>query len=72
MRGHRRIARLRGVTALLVLAGLAATPASATAADYARTARNIIPSGQYGSLPPPAGADRQAKMYDRLTPLFER
>ena len=56
---------------LLVLVGFAAQPASAPAADYAQTARNIIPSGQYGSLPPPAGASDQAQMYDGLTPLFD-
>jgi acyl-homoserine lactone acylase PvdQ len=57
---------------MLVLVGLAAQPASAAAADYAQTALNIIPSGQFGSLPPPDGADRQAKMYDDLTPLFDQ
>ncbi len=40
--------------------------------DYAGYARNIIPSGQYGSVPPPAGATTQASMYDSLTPLFDR
>jgi acyl-homoserine lactone acylase PvdQ len=40
--------------------------------DYAQTALNIIPSGQFGSLPVPAGADRQALMYDALTPLFDQ
>ncbi len=57
----------------LGLAAVAATlalPASAPAKDYAGTALNIIPSGQYGSVPVPAGADEQAKMYDALTPLF--
>ena len=44
---------------------------SAAAKDYAQTARNIIPSGQYGSLPPRPGADTQALMYDGLTPLFD-
>ena len=39
--------------------------------DYAQTARNIIPSGQYGTVPPPPGADTQALMYDGLTPLFD-
>lgn len=58
----------------LVIAGLSLAclvPASAAAApkDYAGTARNIIPSGQYGGFPIPAGADQQAKMYDALTPL---
>ena len=40
--------------------------------DYAKTALNIIPSGQFGSLPVPPGADRQALMYDGLTPLFDQ
>jgi hypothetical protein len=55
---------LAAVAAALVL------PASAPAKDYAATALNIVPSGQYGSVPVPAGADEQAKMYDGLTPLF--
>jgi acyl-homoserine lactone acylase PvdQ len=55
---------------LLALAVLA-IPGPAVAKDYARTARNIIPSGQFGSLPVPAGADRQALLYDGLTPLFD-
>src|SRR3954469_13734611 len=48
-------------------------PSAATAAttDLASTALNIIPSGQQGSLPVPAGADRQARMYDALTPKFD-
>jgi hypothetical protein len=49
---------------------LAAAPAAAD--DYAATARNIIPSGQYGSVPPVPGADAQALMYDGLTPLFDQ
>src|SRR3954471_15629903 len=48
-----------------------AVPATASAKDYASTALNIVPSGQYGSIPIPAGADAQAKMYDGLTPLFD-
>jgi acyl-homoserine lactone acylase PvdQ len=58
-----------GVVVTTALA-LATTPAAAR--DYADTARNIIPSGQYGAVPPPRGADEQAKMYDGLTPLFDR
>src|SRR3954454_11500820 len=50
---------------------LAPSPA-ASARDYAGTALNIIPSGQPGGLPVPAGADAQAKMYDALTPLFDQ
>src|SRR5689334_20791883 len=39
--------------------------------DYAQFARNILPHGQYGAVPPPAAASAQAKMYDALTPLFD-
>src|SRR4051794_41559457 len=61
----------RALTLIAVLS--LAVPAAATAAkDPAITARNIIPSGQFGSVPPPAGADRQALMYDALTPLFDQ
>ncbi|HWT94029.1 MAG TPA: penicillin acylase family protein [Solirubrobacteraceae bacterium] len=49
---------------------LSTTPAAAR--DYAETALNIVPSGQYGGAPVPAGADTQAKMYDALTPLFDQ
>ena len=38
--------------------------------DYAQSAYAIMPSGQYGSAPPPVHAADQAKMYDGLTPLF--
>jgi acyl-homoserine lactone acylase PvdQ len=60
----------------LALALAAIVPASAAAAgpldkDYAAYSRNIIPSGQFGTVPIPAGADTQAKMYDALTPRFD-
>jgi acyl-homoserine lactone acylase PvdQ len=55
----------------LVVSAALLVPASASAKDFAATALNIIPSGQYGSLPVPPGADAQAKMYDGLTPLFD-
>jgi len=44
---------------------------SAAAKDFAETALNIIPAGQYGSVPIPENADQQAEMYDGLTPLFD-
>ena len=62
------------VLVLVILAGLvAAATASARgeATDYADTALNIIPSGQYGSFPIVPEADDQAKMYDDLTPAFD-
>ncbi|MGH2848745.1 MAG: penicillin acylase family protein, partial [Thermoleophilaceae bacterium] len=57
------------LAAVLLLA--AATPAHAVR-DFARTALNIIPSGQYGAVPAPPEADDQARMYDGLTPEFDR
>ncbi|UGS37822.1 penicillin acylase family protein [Capillimicrobium parvum] len=55
-----------------VLGSVLAFAVSASAKDYAGTALNIIPSGQYGGVPVPAGADEQARMYDGLTPLFDQ
>jgi acyl-homoserine lactone acylase PvdQ len=65
----KRLALVATLSALLAIA-----PAAIAVPDYARTARNIIPSGQYGGIPQPGGPDeaRQAKMYDALTPLFDR
>src|SRR3954451_6185381 len=57
--------------AVVAAAAFALTTAPAAAQDLAATARNVIPSGQYGSVPPPPGADTQALMYDALTPLFD-
>ncbi|MDA0169926.1 penicillin acylase family protein [Solirubrobacter taibaiensis] len=62
------MSRIAAVAAAAFFAS--ATPAVAD--DYASVARNIIPSGQYGSAPPPVGADEQALMYDALTPLFDQ
>lgn len=57
---------------LVSLAVLALFAVPASAKDYAGTALNIVPSGQYGSVPVPPGADQQALMYDGLTPLFNQ
>ena len=46
-------------------AARAATPAT----DDAAVALNIIPSGEPGAFPFPAGATTQAQMYNALTPL---
>ena len=37
-------------------------PSSALGRDYADTARNVVPSGQWGGAPVPPGADSQAKL----------
>jgi acyl-homoserine lactone acylase PvdQ len=60
------------LAAALGVAFAVATAAPAQARDYARPALDIIPSGQYGAVPQPPGALTQAKMYDALTPLFNR
>ncbi len=60
------------LTAGIALAMTTSTAAFAqTPTDYADTALNIIPSGQYGGAPVPAQASVQAEMYDGLTPLFD-
>jgi acyl-homoserine lactone acylase PvdQ len=64
------------IAGMLVLAGLTATGVQAKRGpldqDYAQTALNIIPSGQWGTLPVPPNANSQALMYDGLTPLFDQ
>ena len=62
------MSRVAAVTATAF--ALLAAPAAAQ--DHAAIARNIIPSGQYGAVPPPAGADPQALMYDALAPFFDQ
>ncbi len=62
------------VVASVTVAALAAAPnalAGDYAEDYADTALNIIPSGQYGGVVINPKADDQALMYDGLTPLFD-
>ena len=58
-------------TAAVVVSGGVGGVAQAASgpADYAQVARNIIPSGQPGAFPYPAGATTQAQMYNALTPL---
>ena len=60
------------IGAVIVFALGLSSSATAQTKDYAGTALNIIPSGQYGDLGEPAGYDTQAQMYDGLTPLFDQ
>ena len=62
----------RSVPAAVVAACLLALPATALADDFAGTALNVVPSGQWGGVPVPPGADSQAKLYDSLTPRFDQ
>ena len=55
-----------------VLGSVLALAASASAKDYAGTALNIIPSGQYGGVPVPPGADSRPRCTTALTPLFDQ
>ncbi len=67
----RTILRSVALLAVLIVPATAARAAvPTTARDFSIIARDIIPSGQYGSVPPPAQADQQAVMYNALTPLF--
>ncbi|MCB0860615.1 MAG: penicillin acylase family protein, partial [Solirubrobacterales bacterium] len=54
---------------LASILGLVVPAANAAPKDYSAIARNIIPSGQKGSLPLDS---TQAVMYDALTPLFNK
>src|SRR5262245_4771274 len=69
--GWRAMSRV-SLSALAAACALLLAPVAASADDFSGTALNIIPSGQYGALPVPPGADEQAKMYDSLTPLFDQ
>jgi acyl-homoserine lactone acylase PvdQ len=64
--------RRRGLVVAAMLVLVSAAPANAGLKDPVDTALNIIPSGQYGDVPPPPGASTQAEMYDGLTPLFDQ
>src|ERR1700744_1355918 len=66
----RRITAALAAGAIVAL-GTATAQARAADTDYSQVARNIIPSGQQGSVPIPADATAQAQMYNALTPLFD-
>jgi acyl-homoserine lactone acylase PvdQ len=57
--------------AAVVAAFAAIVPPAHAVRDFSSTALNIIPSGQYGGVPPVPKADDQARLYDALTPLFD-
>ena len=42
---------------------------AASAKDFATTALNVLPSGQYGA--PNPNATKQAELYNALTPRFD-
>ena len=60
------------VPAAILAAFLVLVPSAYAVPDFARTALNIIPSGQYGGVPVVPEADDQAQMYDGLTPEFDQ
>jgi acyl-homoserine lactone acylase PvdQ len=59
--------------ALVATALLAAAPLSSAAVrDHAGNARNVLPPGESGSIPPNRNSVDQMRLYDGLTPLFDR
>jgi acyl-homoserine lactone acylase PvdQ len=64
---------------VVLMASLAALPAAASAAvpkikDYSVIARDVVPSGNFGTIPTASTTpeiERQAQMYNALTPLFD-
>ena len=62
---------MKRLAVLAVVAFFVSVPSAFAVRDFAGTALNIIPSGQYGGVPPQSKADQQARMYDGLTPLFD-
>ena len=49
-----------------------AAPASAAPLDFGKQTWNILPPGQSGAVPPDRHSTDQAKIYDALTPLFDK
>src|ERR1700722_7366214 len=78
IRRHKLAAHPFGLSAVVALALLAPSTAAAaapptSAKDYAIISRDIMPSGEYGSIPTPSllpKEEQQAEMYNALTPLF--
>jgi len=68
----RRAGIALAATLLVTAAAAPAAQAGPLDRDYAETARNVIPSGQWGSIPIPPNASSQALLYDGLTPLFDQ
>jgi acyl-homoserine lactone acylase PvdQ len=65
--------RKKWIGAWLVAVASMLVPAPALAKDYASIARDIVPSGEYGTPPTAATLpkiEQQAQMYNALTPLF--
>jgi hypothetical protein len=60
------------VPGVVLAAFVAIVPSAHAVRDFSSIARNIIPSGQYGGAPPVSQADEQARLYDGLTPLFDK
>ncbi len=66
---------LRGAAVAVVVLGLAGLPSAAAQParqDYAAIALNVLPPGENGSLTFNRNTRDQARLYDCLTPLFDR
>ena len=57
---------------MLAAFALAAPTAATARDDFSGTALNVLPPGQTGALPPDRHGTDQIRLYDGLTPLFDR
>jgi acyl-homoserine lactone acylase PvdQ len=67
------VAALATLACALAVANAGAATLATGPKDYSIIARDIVPSGEYGSIPTPATLpkiEQQAEMYNALTPLF--
>src|SRR5215212_1828671 len=63
---------IAGVASLLAAPGAPAAPSAPGVRDHAGNARNVLPPGESGSIPPTGNSTDQLPLYDGLTPLFDR
>jgi hypothetical protein len=64
--------RLSLIGAAALLGALSMAASSAPRTDYAAFARDILPPGNFGGINANANSTDQAKLYDALTPLYDK
>src|SRR3954465_6843059 len=60
------------IVAAALLGALSIAASSAPRTDFAAFARDILPPGNFGGINANANSTDQAKLYDALTPLFDK
>jgi acyl-homoserine lactone acylase PvdQ len=66
------VKRLALAAATVVCLAVLAAPASAARLDFGKQTWNILPAGQSGAVPPDRHSTDQLRLYDALTPLFDK